>query len=148
MNLPDTPELREAFSVQTCQVEACIRVQALSSIAYDLLNDVALSAGMGAKQAEKNFLFFTHLPTTEAGDVVVLGRGYADYAVMAFLLTHQREFIIRFPRNSFKAVEQFWQSNKREQIVELLVTRDQKEFVVSNKLVESLRLRLVKVKLD
>jgi hypothetical protein len=52
LNLPDTEELRTVFSIQKCQSARGERVQALSSICYDLLNDVALCAGLGPKQAE------------------------------------------------------------------------------------------------
>jgi hypothetical protein len=41
LNLPDTEELRAGFSLQKCQYGRGERAQALSSICYDLLNDVA-----------------------------------------------------------------------------------------------------------
>ena len=148
LNLPDTAELRAAYSLQRCQYEASARVQALASIAYDLLNDVALSAGLGAKQAEKNFLFTTHLDGTEPGDVFVLDRGYADYAVMAFLIRNRREFVIRFPRNGFKKVDQFWASDEKEQIVQLEPSYRQRAYVQEQRLQQSVQVRLVKVELE
>jgi len=148
LNLPDTAELRAAYSVQRCQYEESARVQALASIAYDLLNDVAISAGLSAKQAEKNFLFETHLPGTEPGDVFVLDRGYADYAVMAFLLGNQRDFVIRFPRGGFKQVDQFWESDEQEQVVELQPSYRQRPYVKEFSLSESVQVRLVKIQLE
>lgn len=148
LNLPDTAELRAAYSVQRCQYEESARVQALASIAYDLLNDVAISAGLSAKQAEKTFLFTTHLQGTQPGDVFVFDRGYADYAVMAFLLGNQREFVIRFPRNGFKQVDQFWASDQQEQVVELQPNHRQRTNVEKYSLAESFRVRLVKVELE
>jgi DDE family transposase len=148
LNLPDTAELRAAYSVQRCQYEESARVQALASMAYDLLNDVAISAGLSAKQAEKNFLFTTHLQGTQPGDVFVLDRGYADYAVMAFLLGNQRDFVIRFPRNGFKQVDQFWGSDQQEQVVELQPSFRQRPYVEEFSLAESLEVRLVKVELE
>ena len=148
LNLPDTAELRAAYSVQRCQYEESARVQALASMAYDLLNDVAISAGLSAKQAEKNFLFTTHLQGTQPGDVFVLDRGYADYAVMAFLLGNQRDFVIRFPRNGFKQVDQFWESDQQEQVVELQPSFRQRPYVEEFSLAESIEVRLVKVELE
>jgi len=148
LNLPDTAELRAAYSVQRCQYEDSARVQALASMAYDLLNDVAISAGLSAKQAEKNFLFTTHLQGTQPGDVFVLDRGYADYAVMAFLLGNQRDFVIRFPRNGFKQVDQFWESDQQEQVVELQPSFRQRTYVEEFSLAESIEVRLVKVELE
>jgi hypothetical protein len=148
LNLPDTAELRAAYSVQRCQYEQSTRVQALASIAYDLLNDVAISAGLGAKQAEKNFLFTTHLKGTDPGDVFVLDRGYADYTVMAFLICNRREYVIRFPSNGFKKVDQFWESDKQEQVVELQPSFRQRAYVEEFSLGESVQVRLVKVELE
>lgn len=148
LNLPDTAELRAAYSVQRCQFEESARVQALASIAYDLLNDVALSAGLGAKQAEKNFIFSTHLEGTQSGDVFVLDRGYADYAVMAFRLGKQREFVIRFPRNGFKQVDQFWAADAKEQGVELQPSFRQRPYVQEFALAHSVQVRLVKMELE
>ncbi|MFO1349415.1 MAG: hypothetical protein U1F68_01510 [Gammaproteobacteria bacterium] len=55
LNLPDTAETRQRFSVQRNQFAGSECVQALASVLYDLLNDLGLAAGLGAKQAEKRF---------------------------------------------------------------------------------------------
>ena len=122
-NVPDTPETRQCYSVQTNQYAEGERVQALGSVCYDLLNRVALSAGLGKKQAEKQFIFTCHLSATDVGDVVVLDRGYADYSVMATFHVHRRDFVIRLPRQNFSAVEPFWTAPEREQIVTLTLPR-------------------------
>jgi Transposase DDE domain len=148
LNLPDTEELRAGFSLQKCQNGRGERVQALSSICYDLLNDVALSAGLGPKQAEKNFLFEAHLSALKPGDVVVLDRCYTDYAVMAFEVGQGCDFVIRFKRRGFKVVDEFWQSDEVDKVVELGVSRYQRVFVRERGLPERLKVRLVKVELE
>jgi hypothetical protein len=80
--------------------------------------------------------------------VFVLDRGYADYAVMAFLVCNRREFVIRFPRNGFKQVDQFWASDEKEQIVQLQVSARQQAIVQEQSLAQSLQVRLVKVELE
>ena len=146
-NVPDTAETRQCYSLQTNQHAAGGRVQALGSVCYDLLNHVALSAGLGKKQAEKHFIFTRHLSATEVGDVVVLDRGYTDYGVMAFLQAHRREFVIRLSRHSFGVVEPFWTSPLQEQVVTLQLPRAQRRFVAAQGLASTLRVRLVKVEL-
>jgi hypothetical protein len=98
LNLPDTEETRREFSVQTNPHPGGEQVQALASVLYDLRNDLGLSAALGPKQAEKNLLFATHLAATQAGDVLVCDRAYADYGVMATIVARQCHFVIRFPR--------------------------------------------------
>jgi Transposase DDE domain len=145
LNLPDTEETRREFSVQTNQHVGGEQVQALASVLYDLRNDIGLSAALGPKQAEKNLLFGTHLAATQAGDVVVCDRAYADYSVLATLVARQCHFGIRFPRQSFTAVNTFWAARALERVVTLEVTSKARAYVVGQQLPTTLRVRLVKV---
>jgi Transposase DDE domain len=146
-NVPDTRETRQCYSVQANQYADGERVQALGSVCYDLWNQVALSAGLGRKQAEKQFIFTRHLSVMDVGDVIILERAYADYSVMAMLQAHRRDFVIRLPRRSFRAAEPLGTSPEREQIVTLPLPRSQRRFVAAQDLASSLQVRLIKVDL-
>jgi hypothetical protein len=147
LNLADTAETRRECSVQTNQYVGGEQVQALASVLYDLRNDVGLSAAIGPKQAEKNLLFGTHLAATQAGDVLVCDRAYADYSVMATVVARQCHFVIRFPRQSFTAVNAFWAVPAREQTVTLEVTSKASAYVTQQHLPMTLQVRLIKVAL-
>jgi hypothetical protein len=147
LNLPDTTETRRAFSVQTNQYPGTDQVQALASVLYDLRNDIGLSAALGPKQAEKNQLFATHLAVTRRGDVVVCDRAYADYSVMAMVVAWQCHFVIRFPRQSFSAVNAFWASTAQERIVTLSVPPNARAYVSKQQLATTLRVRLLRIRL-
>ena len=134
LNLPDTAETRQRFSVQTNQYAGGEQVQALASVLYDLRNDLGLSAALGPKQAEKNLLFAHHFAATQAGDVVVCDRAYADYSVMATVVARQCHFVIRFPRQSFTAVNAFWAAPEQEQVVTLAVTSKARAYVAQQQL--------------
>lgn len=88
INLPDTAMTREQYTGHRNQHAGGERVQALGSVCYDLLNDLALDATLGKQQAEKESLFTSHLKVTVPGAVVVLDRGDADYGMMVFLVPH------------------------------------------------------------
>jgi hypothetical protein len=145
LNLPDTEETRREFSVQTNQYVGGEQVQALASVLYDLRNDIGLTAALGAKQAEKNLLFGTHLAATQVGDVLVCDRAYADYSVMATVVARQCHFVIRFPRQSFTAVNAFWTAPEQERVVTLEVPSQARAYVAQQQLPTMLRIRLVKV---
>jgi hypothetical protein len=145
LNLPDTEETRREFSVQTNQHVGGEQVQALASVLYDLRNDIGLSAALGPKQAEKNLLFGTHLAVTQPGDVVVCDRAYADYSVMATVVARQCHFVIRFPRQSFTAVNAFWAAPAQERVVTLEVTSKARAYVAEHHLPTTLVVRLLKV---
>jgi hypothetical protein len=145
LNLPDTEETRREFSVQTNQHVGGEQVQALASVLYDLRNDLGVSAALGPKQAEKNLLFGTHLAVTQAGDVLVCDRAYADYSVLATLVARQGHFVIRFPRQSFTEVNAFWAAPDQERVVTLEVTAKARAWVAEHHLPTTLRVRLLKV---
>jgi hypothetical protein len=145
LNLPDTEETRREFSVQTNQHLGGEQVQALASVLYDLHNDIGLSAALGPKQAEQNLLVGTHLAVTQPGDVLVGDRAYADYSVLAALVARGCHFVIRFPRQSFTAVNQFWTARAQERVVTLAVTSKAPAYVREHHLPTTLRVRLVKV---
>jgi hypothetical protein len=145
LNRPDTEETRRACSVPTHQHQGGEQVQALGSVLYDLRNEGGLSAALGPKQAEKNLLFGTHVAATRVGDVLVCDRAYADYSVMATVVARQCHFVIRFPRQSFTAVNTFWAAPAHEQVVTLAVTCKARASVAQQQLPTTLRVRLVKV---
>jgi len=145
LNLPDTEETRREFSVQTNQYVGGEQVQALASVLYDLRNDIGLSAALGPKQAEKNLLFGTHLAATQPGDVLVGDRAYADYSVLVTLVARGCHFVIRFPRQSFTAVNAFWTARAQERVVTLAVTSKARAYVAAHHLPTRLRVRLLKV---
>jgi Transposase DDE domain len=147
INLPDTTATRAHYTRHGNQHGRAIRVQALGSVCYDLLNDVALDATLGKQQAEKESIFTSHLQVTAPGDVIVLDRGYADYGVMAFLLHHQRDFVIRMPRRRAGLIRAFWDGPEQGQVVELVVPERQRAFVQQHGLASSLRVRFVKIAL-
>jgi hypothetical protein len=147
LNLPDSEETRREFSVQTNQHAGGEQVQALASVLYDLRNDIGLSATLGPKQAEKNLLFGTHLAVTRAGDVLVGDRAYADYSVLATLVARGCHFVIRFPHQSFTAVNAFWATRAQERVVTLAVTSKARPYVAEHHLPTTLRVRLLKVRL-
>jgi hypothetical protein len=145
INLPDTAETRAHYTRHGNQHGRALRVQALGSVCYDLLNDVALDATLGKQVAEKESLFTSHLQVTAPGDVSVLDRGYADYGVMAFLMHHQRDFVIRMPRRRAGQIRVFWDGPEQEQVVELAVPERQVAFVKQHGLASRIRIRFVKI---
>jgi hypothetical protein len=145
INLPDTAATREHYTVHRNQHAGGERVQALGSVCYDLLNDLALDATLGKQQAEKDSVFSSHLRVTVPGDVVGLDRGYADYGAMAFLLHHQRDFVLRLPRRRAGAIRAFWEGASQDRVTELPVPERQLAFVRAHGLTLTLPVRLVKI---
>jgi hypothetical protein len=145
LTLPDTPELRKAYTVQRNPITGTQTVQALSVVLYDLRNDLALGAKLGPIVAEKQYLFDLW-EQTKSGDVLVLDRLFADYCVIAFALHSGRETVIRCPQKSFGVVRDFWASEATEQVVTLPcpTTPSTRAFVKERNLPMQVRVRLMK----
>lgn len=149
LNLPDTPELRQAFSVQRNQ-HGAESVQALAGVLYDVRNDLALAAEIGPLQAEKNFLLGDCWSATRRGDLIIMDRLFDDYAVIAYAYQHGRHVLIRCPRNSFGIVQEFWDAADTEWLVSLPLpqTPQTRAFIRAQGLPESVPVRLIKITLD
>jgi len=145
LTLPDTPELRKAYTVQRYPRTGTETVQALSVVLYDLRNDLALGAKLGPIVAEKQYLFDLW-EQTKSGDVLVLDRLFADYCVIAFAVHGGREVVIRCPQKSFGVVQDFWASELTEQVVTLPcpTTPSTRAFVKERNLPMQVRVRLMK----
>jgi hypothetical protein len=149
INLPNTEELREKYTIQRNQHEPeC--VQALAGVLYDVRNDIGLGAGFGPIQAEKNFLLNELWQQTRRGDLIVMDRNFADYTVIAYADKQKREVLVRCPAQSFGVVNDFWKSDEIERIVTLTVpgTPQTKKFVREHKLPQAVTVRLLKFTLS
>lgn len=149
LNLPNTPELQKAFSVQRNQ-HGSESVQAMAGVLYDVLNDIALGAQLGPLQAEKNFLLGDLWAATAPGDLIAMDRLFADYSVIAQAEKTKRKVLIRCPKGRFTVIDRFWESTATDQLVtiEMPQYHPTRKYVRDNDLPTSVQVRLVKVLLD
>jgi hypothetical protein len=144
INLPNEPEIKERYGVQPNGYFD--QAQGFGSFLYDSLNEITINAELDRKKAEKQFIFDEHINYMSQEDIVLLDRGYSDYSVMAFFASKKIDFVIRFPNSGrFKALEDFMISEQNDIILEIPVSKNQKDFVKENSLSESLKIRFVKV---
>lgn len=147
LNLPDNEQTREEFSLQTNQHEGAECVQALSGVLYDLLNDLGLALSLGKRQGETMMLLEQLWSATQANDLLVVDRAYADYKLFAFAAAQGRHVVARLPRDRFSACASFWTSEAAEARVELKcpMTATTRAFVAEHHLPERLSARLIRV---
>ena len=149
LNLPDTQDLRQRFSVQRNQHKSSC-VQALAGVLYDLRNDLGLAATLAKVQAEKNLLINELWSATCRGDLLVMDRNFADYAVIGWAVKTGRHVLIRCPSQTFSLVNDFWEAEQSEALVTLSVPQSAttKEYVRQHQLPEQIRVRLLKFTLE
>lgn len=147
LNLPDTPALRAAYKVVSNQYGAAgTCVQGLAVVLYDLLNDLGVAAHLGTLAHEPDVLMQHLGAALQAGDVLVLDRNFADYALLAWAVQAGREVVIRCPRQSFGVVNEFWASGATDAVVTLRCARRKttRAFVKAQGLPEEITVRLLK----
>jgi hypothetical protein len=147
LNLPDTPETREEFTLQTNQHAGAECVQALCCVLYDLRNDLGLTLSLSKRLGEVHRLIEQLWSATQPGDVLVLDRAYADYSLVAYAVFHLRHLVVRLPRRRFSQCEPFWDSDEPEQLIQLSLpmTAATREFVKQHSLPETITVRLIRV---
>jgi hypothetical protein len=146
IRLPDTPETRYFYSIQTNQFPDSETVCGLASIAHDVLNEVPMNACLEKAQAEKDLLFKHHFKYFRQDTIVLYDRGYADYAVVATHVVRGINFVIRFPSsNTYKDVEEFVKSSEQDRIISLRASPRYKAQVKAGEYPDHVRVRLVKI---
>jgi hypothetical protein len=150
LNLPDNEETRREFFLQRNQFEKAEAVQALACVLYDLLNCLAISATLTTRTAEQKPLLEQLWEKSEAGDLLILDRRYADYKVLATAVATGREVVVRLPRNGFKEARPLFKKRKglQEKVVELKSPVSARRYVREQKLPERLRVRFIRVELE
>lgn len=144
INLPDTEETRIRYSIQSNQKSGKERVQALGSFLYDLNNELVISVSLKKRQSEEKFLYTDHKKALKSGDIITMDRVYASYRMLSYCRKTGVDYVIRFPSQSFKEVNNFWKSTDDEQVVEIQM-RD--TLTDKDGLLKSVKLRLIKVEL-
>jgi hypothetical protein len=149
INIPDTQETRNKYSIQVNQYNKDGTVQALSSFLYDVLNEICINVVFNGTKCEKNSIFDEHIKHFNKEAINIYDRLYADYSVLSFHVKEDVDYVIRCRlTQSFKEVIDFVKSDRIDKIVNLKVTEGQKKFVKENRLPEEITVRLVKVKLN
>jgi len=113
---------------------------------YDVLNKIALKTSLSHG---KNYEVTTALSMLEEGnenDLYILDRAYASYQMFATLITQDKNFIIRVPKNRFKVADNMFKnlgSWSQEAIIK--IPKNQRKALSQYNLPEEIKIRFVKV---
>lgn len=124
--------------------------QGLVSCLYQLKSKIPYDFELAAHYNERT-LALSHLKTLRPNDLVIYDRGYFSYAMLYYHLQADVNAVFRLPRNSFKAIDDFFASDDTEHQVTLEIpTKRYKEIwsKYPNIVFKPLKLRLVKYTYD
>jgi hypothetical protein len=116
--LPNHLSIVETFGTHQFGPKAdAPRSMAMGSILYDPLNQIALDSQMAPYNASERDLLEKHLAYMQAGDVLLLDRGYPCFWLLFLLKAKQIDFCVRLKDNWWLKVNDFVSSSDTERIV-------------------------------
>ena len=151
LRLPDTKDVREEFGtikIKTPQLEGEY-TGSLTSVLFDVLNELTLDSIMSHGKASEKFLAKEHLNSCQEGDLILFDRNYTGYEFFAEIIGKKLDFIARCQSNAFGIVEKFIaDKNAVDQVFNLDPSHDHYAKARKGLIPKSLKVRLVKVPLS
>ena len=121
----------------------------LASVMYDVLNKVAVDSVLGHATAYEVNLATQHLEHSCDDDLLLCDRNYTSYRWLSTLTQHNRQFVIRCSRKSFKmAREMLNGKGNNSQTMTIKVTPDRSKEINKLGLPREITVRFVRVLLD
>lgn len=126
------------------------RSMALCSMLYDVFNHVTLDAQLAPYASSERDLLMLHLNKVQAGDMLLLDRGYPCFWLLFLLKAKGIEFCVRLKDNWWVEVNRFVESGEDEKIVEFRLPKKDREKLENHPEMWDLPLkcRLIKVVLS
>jgi len=140
------------------------------SIMYDLENKFVLDGILSSIHSSEGFMAIEHIDKLlkykksikeKYKDLLIYDRGYPSIGLIKYHCKHGLDFLMRVNNNSFKAVREFRQSKKVDEIIEIEVTRanlnnlskikqhhNLRALLQDLKIGDKLKIRAIKVKLQ
>lgn len=147
-NLPSGEAIAESFGGQHQSGKLCPMAQ--GSFAYDPYSRVLIDALIAPYKRAEQDLLARHTDRFRAGDLILADRGYTGFWLMALLISKGCGFCIRHnTTQSYKKIEDFLSSGKRQDIVELAPTGKSRPRLEAHGLkAQRIRLRLIRIELS
>lgn len=151
LTLPNHPSIEAEFPKKQFGPKAdSPRSLAIGSILYDVFNHITIDGQLTAYTGSERGLFEEHLPKVEAGDLLLLDRGYPCFWVFFLLQARDIEFCVRLKSGWWKAVRNFVKSGEEQAIVSFSLPAKDRDHLAEYPEVWNTKLpcRLVRVELE
>lgn len=126
------------------------RSLAIGSILYDVHNQIAIEGQIAAYTGSEQDLLMKHLDKVEAGDLLLLDRGYACFWLFFLLKAKKIEFCVRIQANWWLAARSLVNSSDTEREVSFKLPKKDRDKLADYPELhnEKITVRLVKVVLE
>lgn len=149
--LPNHPDIVKEFGQHQFGPNAdSPRSLAMCSMLYDVFNHITIDSKLEAWSLGERDLLVSHLDKVEAGDLLLLDRGYPCFWLLFLLKARGIEFCVRLKDDWWLEVKNFRESSETERIVSFsLPKKDRKKLDAYPQMQDSTIIcRLIKVELE
>ena len=149
IQLPFSLEIVEDFGFAGNQ-GATITPMAQTSSCFDVLNNMILNSEIDRYETDEYSLALKHIAKCNMKDLFIYDRGYCAPWFMFFHYVKQKDFIIRMQSISIKEVQDFFNSDEKDQIIEIkeLANKSAEKVRELNLKFGPFKIRLIKIILD
>jgi len=120
INLPVNKETKAIYGTFNNQNKTDDVVIGRVSVLYDVLNEIVLDGKLCPYSTGEVELSREHFSCARRGDIIIMDRAYPSFKSMYQLNKAGVHFLIRCKTNFSNIIENFYQSGKQEDIVELM----------------------------
>lgn len=117
IRLPDEPDITREFGFHTGQAEQADCPMALVSVFYDVLNGLAIDAGIHPTRASERACAALHLQHAAKNDLVLYDRGYNAFWLYALHKQRNIAFCMRAKINRGLPFKRFVESHQPQAVV-------------------------------
>jgi hypothetical protein len=122
---------------------------ALCSFLYDPLNLITVDAQIAPYASSERDLLYKHLEKVQAGDLLLLDRGYPSIALLFELLGREIHFCIRMKEDGWLDVKQFTDSGEKQRLARFkMPVKDQHLLTQYPQLSNEIVCRLIRIELE
>ncbi len=149
LQLPSSLEIIENFGFAKNN-HLTITPMAQASSCFDVLNNMIINSEIDRYETSEYKLALKHLEKCNMKDLLIYDRGYSGIWFMFYHVLKKKDFVIRMQRNSIIEVQNFFNSDKDSEIIEITELHSKSEEQICNLNLEfkPFTIRLVKVILD
>lgn len=119
INLPVTQELKQLYGTHNNQNKTEDVVVGRISVLYDVLNEIVMDGYLRSFSEGEASLSREHFNYLQKGDLVIMDRAYPSFESAYRLQEQGVEFIFRCSQSFSNQTKQFYESGKKEDIIEI-----------------------------
>ncbi len=147
--LPNESNIINEFGLHKSQANQKPCSMGLSSMYYDVLNEMVIDASLNPLRTSERELAYQHLAHADENDLVLLDRGYPAFWLYVALQAKGMHFCMRAKDKLEKIFRQFKQDGDSDRIVEIIPSKAAIKICVEKGLpTKPIKLRLIRVSLE